>query len=228
MGTILQSLENDSRITARWGPAAYAAAEALTWGSRSIMFGVGTSVVCAALLQVPAGEAARIGLGVGGLALALPVGATVAGDGAGLLFAAFRAITQRDDDGDERDDERPAPRTAPASVRVEQWAFDGEAPNGVPNVKHAERYELPCSPRQLTDFARMALDGRNISEASVKQHAHIGRSAWLGLRSELLNRGHITWRHDRASTQGVTLTRGGAALCRAVLRDPPTGGGASW
>jgi len=193
------------------------------------MFSIGTFVVCAALLRFPVGESLRIGLGVGGLALALPVGAVVAGDGAGLLVAAFRAITRRDDDGDERNDERASRRTEPRSVRVEQWAFNGEAPNGAPNVKHAERYELPCTPRQLTDFARFALTGARLSEAAVCSSCpSIGPTTWGELQRALVGRGHLAWRSTRTHNQGAELTRGGAALCRAVLRDPPTGGGASW
>jgi hypothetical protein len=190
------------------------------------MFGVGTGVVCIAFLQLPAGESARIGIGVSGLALALPTGASIAGSGVGLFVEAFNAITHRDDamQADDLDDAPPPAR--PQSVRIEQWAFDGELPNGTPNVKQAVKYELPCSPRQLRDFAQFALTGQSLSADSVKRHAGLGDKVWRRLQTALLDRGHLAWKSARSHTQGVALTRGGVALCKSVLHSPT--GGDTW
>lgn len=156
------------------------------------------------------------GLGyIGGLN-PLGVGATV-----GFLGAAFRyfdgmgiarSLTQAVEEW-ASPDEAPAPAAAPPAtahiVRAETRDADG-------NWRFAD---LPAEPAKMAMFAGAIIGGKSFAERTATA-CGLTQAQFSSIRDIFIERGWARWNHPDRKQNGVSLTRKGVALMRAMDEEP--------
>lgn len=92
-----------------------------------------------------------------------------------------------------------------------------------PDAKQMQFLDLPGNAEQLCSLASGVLAGRTLAEDEWTGAGRpYSKSEFRELRGELLERGLLCWRNERAPSQGVELTRVGAAVFRGIVEQTRT------
>lgn len=93
----------------------------------------------------------------------------------------------------------------------------------VPEENRMQFLDLPGGAVELQQLASGVLNGRTFAEAEwTGAGALYSKSEFRELRGQLLERGLLCWRNDRAPSQGVELTRVGQAVFSRIAEQTRT------
>lgn len=126
------------------------------------------------------------------------------------LLEIVETVTQRDIDQDGQIGNEP-PLAPSQTVRVE-----------IKETGEAKRWrfeEFAIEPAKLYSLASRVISGESFSERTATE-VNLTQEEFRQLRNKFLAANLARWNHPTRKQQGVSLTRGGRAILRAVLDTP--------
>lgn len=126
------------------------------------------------------------------------------------LLQTIESVTKRDLDQDGHIGQPPPPQQHTVRVELKETNDQGS---------HYQFANLGLEPDKLYALAVAVLRGDSFSERTATRY-NLTQDEFRSLRDEFIERGWAQWNHPSRKQQGVSLTRGGQFILRAI-RDTP-------